>query len=130
MEDSIFTKIIKHELPCHKVYEDDLTIAIIPLYPIAVGHVLVIPKVQIDQFYDLEPKDYSALMETVKKIGKRMNQVLKTKRIGLQVIGDEVPHCHVHVIAFNTIDEYKQMADESLPVDHQKLAALASLLAF
>jgi histidine triad (HIT) family protein len=130
MEDSVFTKIIKKELPCHKVYEDDLTIAIIPLYPIALGHVLVIPKVQVDQFYDLDEKNYIALMETVKKVSKRMKQVLQTERIGLQVIGLDVPHCHIHVVAFNTIEEYKQAADESQPVDDQKLADMASRLAF
>ncbi len=130
MEDSIFTKIIKHELPCHKVYEDELTIAIIPLYPIAVGHVLVIPKVQVDQFFDLDDKNYQALMLTVKKVAKRMKKVLQTKRIGLQVIGVDVPHCHVHVIAFNTVDEYRQAADESVPVNHQKLSNMASRLAF
>jgi histidine triad (HIT) family protein len=130
MKDSIFTKIIKNELPCHKVYEDESTIAIIPLYPIALGHVLVIPKVQVDQFYDLEEKDYLALMETVKKVATRMEQVLQTERIGLQVIGLDVPHCHIHVVAFNTIEEYKQVADESQPVDNQKLADMASRLAF
>jgi histidine triad (HIT) family protein len=130
MEDSVFTKIIKKELPCHKVYEDDWTIAIIPLYPIALGHVLVIPKVQVDQFYDLDEKDYIALMETVKKVSRRMKQVLQTERIGLQVIGLDVPHCHIHVVAFNTIEEYKQAADESQPVDDQKLADMASRLAF
>jgi len=130
MEDSVFTKIIKKELPCHKVYEDDLTIAIIPLYPIALGHVLVIPKVQVDQFYDLAEKNYIALMETVKKVAKRMKQVLQTERIGLQVIGLDVPHCHIHVVAFNTIEEYKQLADESQPVDDQMLADMASRLAF
>jgi len=130
MKDSVFTKIIKHELPCHKVYEDDFTIAIIPLYPIALGHVLVIPKVQVDQFYDLDQANYLALMDTVKKVSKRMKQILQTERIGLQVIGTDVPHCHVHVVAFNTVDEYKQTADESGPVDHQKLSEMASRLAF
>ena len=130
MQDSVFTKIINHELPCHKVYEDDLTIAIIPLYPIALGHVLVIPKIQVDQFFELDDKYYQALMSTVKKVAIRMKQVLKTDRIGLQVIGLDVPHTHIHVVAFNTIEEYKQPADETVPVDHQKLADMASRLAF
>ena len=130
MEDSVFSKIIKKELPCHKVYEDEMTIAIIPIYPVAVGHVLVIPKVQVDEFYNLDTKYYLALMSTVKKVARRMNQVLQTKRIGLQVIGLDVPHCHVHVIAFNTLEEYKQTPDDSQAIDHQKLAAMASRLAF
>ena len=130
MKDSIFTKIIKKQLPCYKIYEDELTIAVVPLYPIAIGHVLVIPKVQVDQFFDLDDRDYQALMMTVKKVARRMKLVLKTDRIGLQVIGLDVPHCHVHVVAFNTLEEYKQVADESLPIDHQKLATMASRLAF
>jgi histidine triad (HIT) family protein len=130
MQDSIFTKIIKKELPCHKVYEDEFTIAIIPLYPIAVAHVLVIPKVQVDEFYNLDPKNYLALMSTVKKVARRMSQVFQAKRVGLQVVGLDVPHCHVHIIAFNSIDEYKEYPDESLPVDHEKLAEMASRLAF
>jgi len=130
MIDSVFTKIINHELPCHKVYEDEFTIAIIPLYPIALGHVLVIPKIQVDQFFELDDKNYQALMATVKKVAKRMKQVLKTDRIGIQVIGLDVPHTHIHVVAFNTIEEYKQTADETIPVDNQKLANMASRLAF
>jgi histidine triad (HIT) family protein len=130
MEDSVFTKIINKQLPCHKVYEDDLTIAIIPLYPIALGHVLVIPKVQVDQFFELDDKYYQALMATVKKVAIRMKKILKTDRIGLQVIGLDVPHCHIHVVAFNTIEQYKQVADETVPVNHQKLAEMASRLAF
>ena len=130
MQASVFTKIINKQLPCHKVYEDDLTIAIIPLHPIALGHVLVISKIQVDQFFDLDDKNYQALMSTVKKVATRMKQVLKTERVGLQVIGLDVPHCHIHVVAFNTIEEYKQPADETVPVDNQKLAEMASRLAF
>ena len=91
MEDSVFTKIIKGELPSHKVYEDDSTLALMPLHPVAQGHVLVIPKTQVDSFYDLENDDYIALMQTVKKIAKRMKEVLGTKRVGLQIVGLDVP---------------------------------------
>ena len=130
MQASVFTKIINKQLPCHKVYEDELTIAIIPLYPIALGHVLVIPKIQVEQFFELDDKYYQALMNTVKKVAIRMKQVLKTDKIGLQVVGLHVPHCHVHVIAFNNIEEYRQIIDETGPVDHQKLVDIASRLAF
>lgn len=128
MNDSVFTKIIKGELPSHKVYEDDKTIAIVPLHPIAKGHILVIPKVQIDQFIDLPKEDYRALMDIVQAIGKNMKQVLGVSRIGLQIIGVDVPHVHVHVIAFNTIDEYQQIADESAAPDHERLAKMAKTL--
>jgi histidine triad (HIT) family protein len=130
MSDSVFTKIIKGEIPAHKVYEDDNTIAIVPLHTIAKGHVLVIPKVQVDQFIDLNDDDYQALMATVKKVGRRMREVLNPKRIGLQVIGTDVPHVHVHVIAFDTSSEYYERSDESKEPDQTKLAEMAQKLAF
>lgn len=129
MEDSVFTKIIKGELPASKVYEDDKTIVIVPLHPIAKGHLLVIPKVQVDQFMDLNDDDYQAVMATVKKVAQHMKQVLGTKRIGLQVVGLDVPHVHVHVIAFDTVAEYREVADESAPPDFDKIKALADKLA-
>ncbi len=130
MQDSIFTKIIKGEIPCHKVYEDDKTIAFMPLHPIAKGHVLVVPKLQVDQFFDLPTDSYQALMSTVQKVAQRMKQVLGTKRVGLKVVGLDVPHTHVHVIAFDSLQEYDQNSDESLEPDHTALAELAKKLKF
>jgi histidine triad (HIT) family protein len=129
-EDSVFTRIIKGELPSHKVYEDEKTIAIVPIHPIAKGHVLVIPKVQIDQIVDLPAQDYRALMDTVQKVGKRMMEVLQPKRVGLQVVGLDVPHVHVHVIAFDTIDEFRELPDQNAPIDNEKMAKMAEKLAF
>lgn len=130
MEDSVFTKIIKGELPCHKVYEDDKTIAFLPLQMSGQGHVLVVPKLQVDQFFELPDADYSALMTSVKKVAKRMHEVLQTKRVGIQVVGLDVPHVHYHVIAFDTLDEYLSHPDDTLPPDHEALAAMAKRLAF
>ena len=130
MSDSIFTKIIKGEIPSYKVYEDDKTIAIIPLHTVGKGHVLVIPKNEVDLFIDLPDDDYHALWATVKKVGQRMNEVLKPKRIGIQVIGTDVPHAHIHVIAFDTSNEYYERSDESKEPDHKKLEEMARKLAF
>jgi len=130
MKDSIFTKIIKGELPSDKVYEDERTIAIVPLRPIAKAHVLVIPKVQIDQFVDLEEPDYQAVWATVQKVGRRMKEVIHPKRVGLQVVGLDVPHVHVHVLAFDTLDEFREMEDQSKPPDLAKNAEMARKLAF
>ncbi len=130
MEESVFTKIIKGGLPSDKVYEDDKTIAIIPLHPIAQAHVLVIPKTQVDQFIDLSKDDYRAVMDTVQKIGQKINEKVQPKRVGLQVIGLDVPHVHVHVIGFNTLAEFREQPDESQPVNSAKNQALAKLLAF
>ena len=129
MEDSIFTKIIKGELPAHKLYEDEKTIAIIPLHPIAKAHVLVIPKAQIDQFIDLPDEDYQAVMATVKKVGQRIAEVFQPKRVGLQVVGLDVPHVHVHVIGFDTLAQYHEVPDGSEPPDQEKNKSLANQLA-
>lgn len=128
MEESVFTKIIKGELPSHKVYEDDKTVALMPLHPVAKGHVLVVPKAQVDNFYDLEDADYQALMKTVKQTAKRMKEVLGTKRVGLQVVGLDVPHAHVHVIAFDTLDEFREVEDKTAAPDHNALESMAERL--
>lgn len=128
MEESVFTKIIKGELPSHKVYEDDKTVALMPLHPVAKGHVLVVPKAQVDNFYDLEDADYQALMKTVKQTAKRMKEVLGTKRVGLQVVGLDVPHAHVHVIAFDTLAEFREVEDKTAAPDHNALESMAERL--
>jgi histidine triad (HIT) family protein len=130
MEDSVFTKIIKGEIPSLKVFEDTKTLAFVPLHPIAKGHVLVVPKLQIDQFFDLPGEDYLALMETVKKVAKRMKDALGTTRIGLQIMGLDVPHVHVHVIAFDTAAQFREEPDESAEPDHVFREELAKKLAF
>lgn len=129
-QDSVFTKIIKGELPSNKVYEDEHTIAIIPLKTVGLAHVIVIPKLQIDKFYELPDPEYQALMSTVKKVANRIDQVIGAKRVGLKVEGTEVPHAHVHVIAFNTVDEFHKIADESTPIDPETQKAMAKKLAF
>lgn len=127
-QDSVFTKIIKGEIPSHKIYEDDKTLAFLPLHPIARGHVLVVPKVQVDQFYDLNPEDYQALMATVQKVAHHMKAVLGTERVGLQVVGLDVPHAHVHVIAFNTMEEFREKEDQTKEPDHNALQGMAQQL--
>ncbi len=125
MTDSIFTKIIKGEIPCYKVYEDDKTLAFLEINPIQPGHVLVISKKQL-HLWDLPDEDYQAVMATVKKIAERVSEVLKPKRVGLQVVGVHVPdHAHVHVFPFNNMDEFRaktyQASDKELTEMAKKL---------
>lgn len=129
MEQSIFTKIINGEIPCHKVYEDDKTLAFMTIDPVRDGHVLVVPKVQIDHIWDLSDDDYRALMATVKAVGQRIRDVFQPKRVGIHVAGMEVPHAHVHVFPFNTSDEYFARPSGAEP-DHDRLAEIASQLTF
>jgi histidine triad (HIT) family protein len=128
-EDSIFTKIIKGEVPSYKIYEDDLTIAILPLHPIALAHVIVIPKLQVPYFYDLPDKDYEALMSTVKKVAKHLKDVINSKRVGLKVVGLDVDHTHVHVVAFDNIEQFNEEEDHDKPVDDQFQTELSKKLA-
>lgn len=97
---SIFTKIIRGEIPCYKVYEDDKTLAFLDINPETLGHTLVVPKVEVDKIYELGDDDYRAVMTTVKKVAKNMEKVLG-QRVILKVIGVDVPHAHVHVMPFD-----------------------------
>jgi histidine triad (HIT) family protein len=130
MEDSIFTKIIKGEIPCHKIYEDDKTLAFLDIHPIQPGHTLVIPKIQIDHLWDLPDEDYQAVTKTCKKVALRLRERLEVRRVGVQVIGVDVPHAHVQLIPFNIAEEYHTPQDMSAEPDHPALAELAKKLAF
>ena len=131
MEDSIFTKIIKGEIPCHKVYEDDKTLAFLDIHPVAEGHVLVVSKVQVEFIWDLEPDDYQAVMATVQKVGRRLREVIGKPYVGEVVVGTDVPHAHVHVVPFTETHELKRTLDKfDSETDDQALAAMAQKLYF
>ena len=95
--DNVFSKIIRGEIPCYKIYEDDKNLAFLDIAPESKGHTLVIPKVDVDKVYELEDADYDALFHAVKKIAKHMEEVLGT-RILMKVVGTDVPHAHVHLM--------------------------------
>lgn len=97
---SIFTKIVNGEIPCYKIYEDDKTLAFLDINPETPGHTLVIPKTEVDKIYDLPIEDYDALMHTVKKLSKHMEETLGARTIW-KVIGSDVPHAHVHLLPFD-----------------------------
>jgi histidine triad (HIT) family protein len=131
MADSLFSKIIRGEIPSHKVYEDDKTFAFLDIHPIQNGQVLVVPKSQIDHIWDLTDEDYMALWLVVKKIANRMREQIPDKhRIGIIVEGFDVPHAHVKVFPINSGDELRHLPDMSAEPDHTKLAEMAKKLAF
>lgn len=125
MQDSVFTKMIKGEIPCHKIYEDELTLAFLDIFPIVKGHTLVIPKKQVENLWDLPDGEYQAVMATVKKVAQRLDRVIHPNKVGLKVMGTDVPHAHVHLIPFNDAEEFHTKANhnESDPVALQHLAA-------
>lgn len=98
---SIFTKIINGEIPCYKVAEDENYFAFLDINPMSKGHVLVIPKVEVDYIFDLEDDQYEGLMRFSKKIASAIEKVVSCKRVGILVFGLEVPHAHVHLIPIN-----------------------------
>ncbi|UOK42878.1 MULTISPECIES: HIT family protein [Flavobacterium] len=102
---SIFTKIINGEIPCYKVAEDDNFIAFLDVNPNAKGHTLCVPKQEIDKIFDMEEDHYLALMKFSRKVAKALEKTVACKRIGVSVIGLEVPHVHVHLIPLNEMGE-------------------------
>lgn len=130
MEDSIFTKIIKGEIPCHKVYEDEKTLAFLDIHPATPGHTLVIPKKQVEFLWDLEDEDYQSVMATARKVALRQREVLQVPYVGVKVIGTDVPHTHVHLVPFTNGAEYHTQADLNAEPDHAALAVVAEKLKF
>lgn len=130
MEPTLFTKIISGEVPSYKVYEDEKTFAFLDIYPLNPGHVLVIPKKQVEFIWDLNSDDYQALMETVQKVGKRLRDVLDTPYVGVEVIGVDVPHAHVHVIPFSTTKELHRQKPADNEPNHTELEAIAEKIRF
>lgn len=102
---SIFTKIINAEIPCYKIYEDDKTFAFLDIHPESKGHVLVIPKLEVDKIYELPDEDFQALMTTVKKLSRHLETKLGA-RILWKVVGTDVPHAHVHLMPLDPAWQY------------------------
>lgn len=121
---SIFTKIINGEIPCYKVAEDNNFIAFLDINPNAKGHTLCVPKVEIDKIFDLSEETYTALMKFSRKVAIALERVVPCKRIGISVIGLEVPHVHVHLIPLN---EMREMTfSYKVKVTHEEFEKLAS----
>jgi len=129
-EPSIFTHIINGKIPSHKVYEDDRTLAFLDIYATIPGHTLVVPKKQVEFVWDLEDDDYHALMETARKVARRLRDVLGVAYVGEKVMGTDVPHAHVHLVPFSTPEEYVNSYKQTDTPDHEKLAEIAKQLAF
>jgi histidine triad (HIT) family protein len=100
---SIFSKIVSGEIPCHKVAETDDYLAFLDVFPVVAGHTLVIPKKEVDYIFDLDDDLYLGLMKFAKTIAPAIEKVVPCKRIGVSVIGLEVPHAHVHLIPISSM---------------------------
>jgi histidine triad (HIT) family protein len=102
---SIFSKIIKGEIPCYKIAENDQFLAFLDIFPMVPGHTLVIPKTEIDKFFDLPDELLSQMLVFAKPIAKAMERIFPCDRVGLSVLGLEVPHAHLHLVPINGSDD-------------------------
>ena len=102
---SIFSKIVNNEIPSFKVAEDENYLAFLDAFPLSYGHVLVIPKKETDYIFDLDSDKYLGLWNFSQKVAKAMDKVIVCKRIGVAVIGLEVPHAHIHLVPINGISD-------------------------
>ena len=111
---SIFTKIVSGEIPSYKLAEDDNYLAFLDINPNTKGHTLVIPKKEINKLFDLDQKEYLDLMSFSYRVAKAIEKTVPCKRIGMSVIGLEVPHVHVHLIPINTMSDMRFVEKEKL----------------
>ena len=102
---SIFSKIINDEIPAFKILENENFLAFLDIFPLAKGHVLVIPKKEIDYLFDISSDEYGELWKFAQQVAKAMKKVIDCKRIGVAVIGLEVPHVHIHLVPLNNVSD-------------------------
>ena len=120
---SIFTKIVSGEIPCYKIAEDENYLAFLDVNPNAKGHTLCIPKQEINKIFDMEEEHYLGLMKFSRKVAKAIEKSVECKRIGVAVVGLEVPHVHVHLIPLQVMDDMRFQRKTSLsPEEFQELA--------
>lgn len=130
MEETIFTKIINGDIPCHKIYEDEQTLAFLDIHPDNEGHTLVIPKKPVEFVWDLDSETYLALMSTVQKVALRLRDVLPYAYVHERVVGTDVPHAHVHLVPFDVTTQTYTPEGLSAQAEDATLAALAARLRF
>lgn len=121
---SIFTRIINGEIPSYKVAETANCIAFLDINPLAPGHTLVVPKVEVDYIFDVEDDLYAELLLFAKKVGLAIEKVVPCERIGMTVIGLEVPHAHIHLIPINGIGDMN-FANKKLDLEEEEFIRLA-----
>ena len=128
MQQSIFTKIIKGEIPCHKIYEDEHTFAFLDIHPSCEGHTLVVHKTPAQFVWDLDSIEYEQLMATAKRIAEHYREVSGKPYVRMDIIGTDVPHNHLHLKPFAVTAETRNPDRENTPPDHEALARVAEKL--
>lgn len=120
---SVFTKIIHGEIPSYKIAEDDSYYAFLDISPNAIGHTLVVPKKEVDKVFDLDSETYIGLMQFAYKVAKALEKTISCNRIGMTVVGLEVPHAHVHLIPINNVADIN-FTSKKVKMSHEEYVAL------
>jgi len=123
---SIFTKIVKGEIPCYKIAETNDFLAFLDINPNVKGHTLCIPKKEVDKLFDLDKQTYTNLMLFSKKIAHAIEKTIDCKRVGISIIGLEVPHAHVHILPLNTMDDARFV--EKVNLKKEEFEAIAKAI--
>ena len=125
---SIFSRIVAGEIPCYKVAEDEKYFAFLDISPVAKGHTLVIPKHEVDYIFDLDDEEYAGLTAFAKKVAAAMKKVMPCRRIGVAVLGLEVPHTHIHLVPINKESDMN-FFKEKLSLPAEEMAEIAAKIA-
>lgn len=120
---SIFTKIVQGEIPCYKIHESEKFLAFLDIMPLVKGHTLVIPKVEIDYIFDIDDELLAEMMVFSKEVAAKLKKAIPCARIGVSVIGLEVPHAHIHLIPINAMNDMN-FANEKLKLSSEELVSI------
>jgi histidine triad (HIT) family protein len=124
---SIFTRIINGEIPCYKIAEDENYFAFLDIFPLAKGHVLVVPKTEIDYIFNLDDKVLAGLIVFTKKVALAIEKAVPCSRVGVAVVGLEVPHAHIHLIPLNHIEDIN-FSRPKLKLEKEELERIAEAI--
>lgn len=122
---SIFSKIVAGEIPCHKVAETEEFLAFLDVFPLSKGHTLVIPKQEVDYIFDLPDEQLAGLHVFAKKVAQAIDKVIACERVGVAVIGLEVPHAHIHLVPINTVGDIN-FSRPKMELSQEELTAIAA----
>jgi len=125
---SLFSKIVKGQIPCYKVAETNDFLAFLDINPNAIGHTLCIPKIEIDELFELDDNTYNGLMKFSREVAIALKKTIQCNRIGMSVIGLEVPHVHVHLIPINSMEDMQfiKKLDKQTPSEFREVAEAIS----
>ena len=126
---TVFSRIVAGELPCHRIAEDERFLAFLDVMPLVEGHVLVIPKAEVDQFFDLDPEVLAGLTVFAAGVARAIREAIPCKRVGAAVIGLEVPHAHLHLVPLQTVGDINFERPKLKPTADELAAVAARIIA-